>query len=199
MLAAWYLCGFFIKNIPFEVLGWRTGNPAASFAHWIAWSPASLLSFLGSLALALIAAIAAVAITRNSIRKTTALDAASNRATPAAFTSGQATLGTDQNAGSADPVPGQEPGVHSVKVLNEDERKRATLAFSRGMLPGVAICFVGTLLNVLFARASIAVPILSLVLIASGLSVAIVMGLKRRREFVATLSSRPTSADPGAL
>ncbi len=198
VLAAWYLCGFFIKNIAFEVLDWRTGNPSASFAQWVTWSPAHLVSFLGSLALALVAAIAALAITRNAVRKAMPPGAASDHATSAAFASGQATPGIDRNSGSADPVPGQEAGLHPLKFLTEDERKRATLAFSRGMIPGVAICCVGTLLNVLFARASIAVPILSLVLIATGLGVGIVMGLKRRREFIATLSSKRTPTDPGA-
>jgi hypothetical protein len=198
VLAAWYLCGFLIRNIPFEVLDWRTGNPAASFAQWVTWSPAHLLAFFGSLALALVAAIAAIAITRHAARKAMPAGAASDRATPAAFASGRAVPGTDWISASADPVPGQAAGLHPTKVLNEDERRRATLAFSRGMIPGVAICFIGTLLNVLFARASIAVPILSLVLIAIGGGVAIAMGLKRRRAFIATLSSRPTPADPGA-
>jgi len=198
VLAAWYLCGFFIKDIPFEVLDWRTGNPSASFVRWITWSPGHLLSFLGSLALGLIAAIAAAAITLNSAREAKLPGTASDSARPTAFASGQATQGTSQVSGSVDAIPRQEAGTYPAKALNEDERKQATLAFSRGMIPGFAICFVGTLLNVFFARTSIAVPILSLVLIASGMGVGIVMGLKRRREFVASLSSRHTPLDPGA-
>lgn len=71
ILAAWCLSGFFIKDIAFEVLDWRSGNPSATFTHWITWSPRTLLSFLGSLAAGLVAATVAVAITLNSARAAT--------------------------------------------------------------------------------------------------------------------------------
>ena len=78
ILAAWCLCGFFIKDIAFEVLDWRSGNPSATFARWIAWSPRTLLSFLGSLAMGLAAATVATVITLNAARKATPSGATSN-------------------------------------------------------------------------------------------------------------------------
>jgi hypothetical protein len=63
VLAAWYLCGLFLKGIPFEVLEWRAGRPSVSFDRWITWTPDTFLSFAGSWLLSLAAAATAIGIT----------------------------------------------------------------------------------------------------------------------------------------
>ncbi len=69
VLAAWYLCGLGIKDVPFEVLDWRASRPSASFDRWIMWTPQTFVAFLGSCALALAGAGTAIGITLRGARK----------------------------------------------------------------------------------------------------------------------------------
>jgi ABC-type dipeptide/oligopeptide/nickel transport system permease subunit len=83
--------------------------------------------------------------------------------------------------------------------LTREERNLAIKAFNRGMLwPGFAIAFVGIALN-LFARASIAIPILAIALIAIGMTIGLIMGFRNRRATIdEILAKRQAPSTPPA-
>lgn len=84
--------------------------------------------------------------------------------------------------------------------LTPEERKEVRQAFSKAMtLPLAASVIPGVLLNMLGPR-TILVPIASLAIIVSGMIIAVVLGLKHRRQAIAAIEARrqtPTIAGAG--